>query len=108
MEQPKTKYLVGTFLENLKATTFVQPKLYLFINQHSNCQGGPGSSVGYGLNGPWIESRWGRDFTHLSRPALGLAQPPLLWVPGFFEGLKSGRGVTLTPQPLLVPFVIKE
>jgi hypothetical protein len=31
---------------------------------------GPGSSVGivtgYGLNGPGIESRWGRDFSHTS------------------------------------------
>jgi hypothetical protein len=25
----------------------------------------------YGLEGPGIESRWGRDFPHLSRPALG-------------------------------------
>jgi hypothetical protein len=36
---------------------------------------GPGSSVGiatgYGLDGPEIEPRWGRDFPHLSRPALG-------------------------------------
>jgi hypothetical protein len=36
----------------------------------------PGSSVGiatgYGLDGPGIESRWGRDFPHLSSPALGL------------------------------------
>ena len=36
---------------------------------------GPGSSVGiatgYSLNGPGIESRWGRDFPRLSRPALG-------------------------------------
>ena len=35
---------------------------------------GPGSAVGiataYGLDGPGIESRWGRDFAHLSRPAL--------------------------------------
>jgi len=23
---------------------------------------------------------------------------------GFFPGVKSGRGVTLTPQPLLVPW----
>jgi hypothetical protein len=40
----------------------------------------PGSSVGiatrYGLNGPGIESRWGgRNFPHLSRPALGPTQP---------------------------------
>jgi hypothetical protein len=36
---------------------------------------GPGSSVGiatsYGLGGPGIEFRWGRDFSHRSRPALG-------------------------------------
>jgi hypothetical protein len=47
---------------------------------------GPGSVVGiptgYGLDGPGIESRLGRDFPHLSRPALGLTQPPVQWVPG--------------------------
>ena len=25
----------------------------------------------YGLVGPEVESRWGRDFQHLSKPALG-------------------------------------
>jgi hypothetical protein len=39
---------------------------------------GPGSSVGiatdYGLDGPEIESRWGRDFPP--------TQPPVQWVPG--------------------------
>jgi hypothetical protein len=53
-------------------------------------KGGPGSSVdiatGYGLNGPEIESRWGRDFLHLSRPALGPTQPPVQWVPGLSRG----------------------
>ena len=51
---------------------------------------GPGSSVGiatgYGLDGPGIESRWGRNFSHLSRPALGPTQHPLQWVPGLSRG----------------------
>jgi len=73
---------------------------------------GPGSVVGiatgYGLDGPGIESRWGRDFLHLSRPALGPTQPPVQWIPCLSPGVKSGRGVTLIPHPLLVPLVIKE
>ena len=40
---------------------------------HLHC--GPGSVVGiatgYGLEGPGIETRWGQDFPHLSRPVLG-------------------------------------
>jgi hypothetical protein len=45
----------------------------------------------------------GGDFPHLSRPVLGPTQPPVQWVPCLSPGVKSGRGVTLTPQHLLVP-----
>jgi len=58
--------------------------------------GGPGSlvgiAIGYGLDGPEIESWWGRDFPHLSRPVRG---PPSLLYNGYWvfpEGKeRSGR-----------------
>ena len=33
-----------------------------------------GKATRYGMEGPGIESRWGRDFPYPSRPALGLNQ----------------------------------
>jgi hypothetical protein len=54
---------------------------------------GPVSSVGiatgYRLDGPGIESWWGRGFPHLFRPTLGPTQPPVQWVPGISRGYKA-------------------
>ena len=63
---------------------------------------GRDSSVGiatrYRLDGLGIESRWGRDFQHPSRPALGATQPPIQWAPGLSQGLKRpGRGADHPP-----------
>jgi hypothetical protein len=49
-----------------------------------------GIATDYGLDSPGIESRWGRDFSHTSRPALG--------PPGSFLGVKRpGRGADHPP-----------
>ena len=45
-----------------------------------------GIATGYGLDGPGIESCWGRYFAHLSRPFVGPTQPPVQWVPGIYRG----------------------
>ena len=57
-----------------------------------------GIAIRCGMKGPGIESRWGRDFPHPSRPALGSIQLPIQWVPGLSRE-KSGRGVALTTHP---------
>ena len=80
--------------------------MHLSIYAIKNISRGPGSSVGiatdYGLDGLGIESRWRRDFPHLSRPALGPYLPPVQGY-RFFSGGKGGRGVGLTSTPHLVP-----
>ena len=64
---------------------------------------GRDSSVGiatcYGLDGPGIEYRYWRDFTHLSRHALGHTQHPIKWVPGLSRGVKAAGAWCWPPTP---------
>jgi hypothetical protein len=68
---------------------------------------GHGSSVsivtGYWLDGPAIESRWGARFSAPVQKGSGDHPASCKMGTGSLPGVKSGRGVTLTPHPLLVP-----
>ena len=75
--------------------TYIELQASLVV-PHAQCLGkrsGRDSSVGiatrYGVDGPEFETRWGRAFSHSSRPVLGPTQPPIQWVPTFFCGGKA-------------------
>jgi hypothetical protein len=67
-----------------------------------------GIATGYGLDGPGIESRWEARFSSPVQTGPGAHPASFRMHTGSFPGVKSGRSVTLTPYPLIVPLVIKE
>jgi len=93
------------FNQNLH-TGYERSLHYYFVAVRFSNTVGHDSSVGiatrYGLDGPGIESRRGRNFPHSSRPVLGPTQLPIKWVLGSFPE-KNGRGVALTTHPHLAP-----
>jgi hypothetical protein len=83
---------------------------YLDIKFHENTfiESGPGSSVDittdYVLYGPGIESRLGARFSAPVQTGPGAHLASCTMGTGSFPGVKSDRGVTLIPHPLLVPW----
>ena len=80
--------------------------LYMYDNLNLYIICGPGSSVGiatdYGLDGPGIGSRWGRDFLP-SQTGPGANPVSCNENTGSFMVVKCGRCVLLTTHPHLVP-----
>ena len=64
-------------------------KVTHFLNLHSTCRCGPGSSVGiatdYGLDGPG-SNPGGDEIFRPSRPVLRPTQPPVKWVQDLSRG----------------------
>ena len=80
------------------------PRHIWFINQWPSQRFvGRDSSVGiatrYWLDGPGIESRWGRDFPHPSRPALGAHPASYTMRTGSFPGGKAAGAWRWPPTP---------
>ena len=63
-----------------------------------------GIATGYGLDGPGIESRWGTRFSAPVQTGRGAHPASCTMGTRSFLGVKSGRDVTLTPHPLLLPW----
>jgi len=64
--------------------------------------------INYGLDGPGIESQWGVRFSAPVQTGPGAHPVYCTMSTRSFPGVNSGRGVTMTPHPLLVPSVMKE
>jgi hypothetical protein len=96
----RTRHLDRLWTRRILSTPFFPPPSRVTWYHPLN-HNGPGSVVGiatgYGLDGPRIESRWRRDFPHLSRMALGPSQPPVQWVPGLSRG-KERPGLDSDPS----------
>ena len=111
----KSKELCTHFVKfffPLEFLLFNETCFYLILNfQTIPAKRLPGFSVGivtdYGLDGPGIESPWGRDFPPV-QTGPGAHPASCTMGTGSFPGVKCGRGVTLTPHLFLVPLVMKE
>jgi hypothetical protein len=97
--------ILGPVYDNEKENWWIltNKEIYAIVKKTYHNRVGRDSSVGiatdYGLDGPGIESRWRRDFSHTSRPALGPTQRPVQWAPGLSPGVKRPRRGADHPPP---------
>jgi hypothetical protein len=82
--------------------------LVYYVNLYIFRNGSVVIATGYELDGPGIESRWGARFSAPVQTGPGAHPVSSTMGTGSFLGVKSGRCVTLSPHPLLVPLVMKE
>ena len=66
-----------------------------------------GITAGYGLDGPGIEFRWAARYNAHVKTGPGAHSASCTMGTRSFPGVKSGRGVTLTPHTLLGAVVNK-
>ena len=74
------RWIISRKYENIMHKLLIT--LLLYVGRDSSV----GIATRYGLDGPGIEFRLGRDLLHPSRPVLGPTQPPIQWVAGLSWG----------------------
>ena len=77
--QPSSERRTASFTINKQTYSVSLIWPFTFRHQESYCR----------LDVRGIESRWGRDFSHPSRPAPNPTQPHLMWVSSLFPGGKA-------------------
>ena len=82
----------------------IQYKLYIKLYKNRGTGSVVGIATGYWLDGPGIESRWEARFSAPVQTGPGAHPASCTMGTGSCPEVKSGRGVTLTPHPLLVPW----
>ena len=88
----------GLLCRQVSENSYTLSILYSIVSRDSSV----GIATDNGLDGPGIESRCGRDFPAI-QTCRGAHTASCTMGTGSFPGVNCGRGVTLTPHPLLAP-----
>jgi hypothetical protein len=96
-------YVFGGFARHLRHMLeymLTQRHIIFFVFSTLGRNSSVGIATHYELDDPGIESRWGRDFSHLSGPALGVKPASCKIGTAYLSQGSSSRGVGLTTQPI--------